>query len=275
MPIWMTFRDVYFENTGKIIFRDMDMSRISLLSIDLSKVEFEKVRWWNYKGAFMTIDALALLVGTNLKFAKSYIKAVQVQQKNTRFFLKRELEAWDIALENVLQELRSLRDWYMKKRRYEEAAKFYIAEVEVRRLAGPEAEKRHVDWPPKGRLDRLKERAGSWLEKRLLWLYRATCLYGESLARPVAWLLAIWLLFGLIYALSGLVAAPGLATALQLLAEGLVFSGSVIVLMLLLRAAPVVAAWGYIAWAESALALLIYAVFLPTIMRRIWRLVKA
>lgn len=73
MPIWMTFRDVYFENTGKIIFRDMDMSRISLLSIDLSKVEFEKVRWWNYKGAFMTIDALALLVGTNLKFAKSYI----------------------------------------------------------------------------------------------------------------------------------------------------------------------------------------------------------
>jgi len=37
----------------------------------------------------------------------------------------------------------------------------------------------------------------------------------------------------------------------------------------------VVAAWGYIAWAESALALLIYAVFLPTIMRRIWRLVRA
>jgi len=53
------------------------------------------------------------------------------------------------------------------------------------------------------------------------------------------------------------------------------FGGSVVVLMLLFRAAPVVAAWGYIAWAESALALLIYAVFLPTIMRRIWRLVKA
>jgi len=49
----------------------------------------------------------------------------------------------------------------------------------------------------------------------------------------------------------------------------------VIALMLLFRAAPDVAAWGYIAWAEGALALLIYAVFMPTIMRRIWRLVKA
>ena len=91
----------------------------------------------------------------------------------------------------------------------------------------------------------------------------------------MAWLLAIWLLLGLIYALSGLIAAPGLATALQLLAEGLVFSGSVIALMLPFRAASVVAAWGYIAWAEGALALLIYAVLMPTAMRRIWRLVKA
>ena len=194
----------------------------------------------------------------------------------------RDISSWarelkrdrDIALENVLQELRDLKEWHIARRRYEEAAKFHIAEMDVRRLAGRE-EERHVAWPPRGFWRRLKERVSAWMERRLLWLYRATCLYGESLARPVAWLFAIWLLFGLIYALSGLIAAPGLATALRLLAEGLAFSGSVIVLMLLLRAAPVVAAWGYIAWAEGALALLIYAVFLPTIMRRIWRLVRA
>ncbi len=270
----VVFKRIRFGARGKIIFLKTDMSRVSLLFVDLSRVEFRGVRWWNNNEAFMTVDAMVFLLKTNRKLANKYKRlAVRFNEKVLDDIALPDDP--DITLENILQELRDLRDWHIAKKRYEEAAKFYIAEMEVRRLAGPEAEKRHVAWPPRGLLDRLKERAGFWLEKRLLWLYRATCLYGESLARPVAWLLAIWLLFGFVYAFSGLIAAPGLATALQLLAEGLVFSGSVIVLMLLLRAAPVVAAWGYIAWAEGALALLIYAVLVPTIMRRIWRLVKA
>jgi len=339
VPKRVIFREVAFGERGQILFEETDMSRVSLLFTDLSQVEFRRVRWWDYGGSFMILDALILLARTNKGLARRYREMARKQiaefeealsrgevpeaLERLWHYLRDEIEvsirreakskgqdvsyeelfrmaeevatsklrglvsSWardidskelerdeDIALENVLQELRDLKDWHIARRRYEEAAKFHIAEMEVRRLAGRE-EERHVAWPPKSRWRRLKERVSAWMEKRLLWLYRTTCLYGESLARPVAWLLAIWLLFGLIYALSGLIAAPGLATALQLLAEGLAFSGSVIALMLLFRAAPDVAAWSYIAWAEGALALLIYAVFLPTIMRRIWRLVKA
>jgi len=278
----LCLRYIVFDGGGKLIFSKTNMDRVSFMFADLSRVEFWDVRWWEYKGSFMPIDAMIVLIKTNDKIARQYKEMARkdIRDREERHLtpqseLLRLPDDPDLTLENVLQEIRLLKNLAISMGRYEEAAKFHIAEMEVRRLAGPEAKERHVEWPPKGRLDRLRERAGSWLERRLLWLYKATCLYGESLARPVAWLLAIWLLFGFIYAFSGLIAVPGLATALQLLAEGLAFSGSVVVLMLLLRAAPVVAAWGYIAWAEGALALLIYAVFLPTIMRRIWRLVRA
>jgi len=339
----LVFRDITFEGKGKIVFMGVDMSRVSLMFVDLSRVEFRNVRWWSYGEAFMTIDAVALLAKTNEGFARRYArkarrwldrllvsldrgvvpevleyweeeirKAVEEElrqkkpkgtswsefeeqvkeeiKRETLTRLKDEVRSWrnqrltpspddpDLTLENVLQELRNLKEWHISRGRYEEAARFHVAEMDVRRLMGRERE-RHLVWPPKGLWGRLKDRVSAWVEKRLLWLYRALCLYGESVARPFLWLVLLWLAFGLLYAFSGLAATglaatPELAALLQLLADGLAFSASVIALMLLVRAPPVVAAWGYMAWAEAALALLIYVVLAPTLMRRIWRLVR-
>jgi len=345
LKLRLIFRDVIFKGEGKMVFRNVDMSRVSLMFVDLSHVEFRDVRWWNYGDAFMTVDAVVLLAKANKNFAGKYIKEVRRELKRllislnkgvvpgvlmyqkedmyeivkeelkqrgsesisedefeeqvwreTMARLKNVVKSWgdkkllipddpDLTLENVLQELRNLKEWHIACGRYEEAAKFHIAEMDVRRLVGQERE-RHLIWPPRGLWGELKERVSSWVEKRLLWLYRVLCLYGESVARPFLWLILIWLTFGLIYAFSGLAAmpfshpslAPGshlLAIFLRLLIEGLVFSASVITLMLLVRAPPVIATWGYLAWAEAAFVLFIYAVLAPTLTRRIWRLVRA
>lgn len=308
------------------------MHRISLMDTDLSYVEFKNVDWWEFKGAYMTIDQAVLLVAENEKFARKYYEwAVDSSSTGLLAGLLREVLAWlraalwrlvllprlllklvrsirrakreavermerwrrnvqgamtalrlrigagafivvprSITLDNVLQELRNLRDWHDRKMRYEEGGRFFISEMDTKRLVGPRAAQQGAKG---GRLKRF----AFWLERLIITLYRWLCLYGESMARPLIGILLALFAFAIFYALfppsvlTGLPGFPGLfSSPLQLLAS--LYKGFELSLSALLQVPPPTFEASIVA--ERALSVLLMGSFLTALKRKLERRVR-
>ena len=210
------FDGLRFGPKGRLIFDGTDMSRVSFMFTDLSQhVEFRNVRWWEYEGAYVLADQILLILATNEKYARKYFKRYMKRTGYTwwgwwHMIKDVAFEDARVTLDNVLQEIRNLRDWHDKRMRYDEGGKFFISEMDTRRLVG---HKIQIDneraRPVRGKSERLPmnpwnrllNRLAFKTERFILKAYRDLCLYGESVARPIAWMIITVFTFALLYML--------------------------------------------------------------------------
>ena len=112
-----------------------------------------------------------------------------------------------LTLDTVLTELRDLRDWHERRMRYERGGRFFVSEMDTRRLVDQEIRVDNRSRRVRDLGTRLPQsiwgRFKAWLARRAEWtiftFYRALCLYGESMARPLAWLLGTIIAFAPLY----------------------------------------------------------------------------
>ena len=186
----VSFRRVSFEESQKIVFDNLDMSYVSFIDTDVSRVQFRNVVWREDIGGYMPYDAILLFLAKSRKYRKRYFKnarkfLLETKEKlsegiekirsfddidltvhaivgyGDRFPEKlrellddiintldqfRSFNVWeefilseisrdqDITLENVLSVYRYLRENYDYYLKYEGSGKFFIGEMETKRL---------------------------------------------------------------------------------------------------------------------------------------------
>jgi uncharacterized protein YjbI with pentapeptide repeats len=203
----ITFRECVFENLASATLRG-SMGCVSLLDVDLSKIEFIDENW----------DARTDLIEPEKpkrRWAVLEEYALEAVADNRR------IKGWqeDVTPNRVAQLCRRLRDKYEANRRYAEAGDFFVGEMEILRkyksvprgrwvnnvnVIVRESSKITSPWPFKTYTRASAETAtGIRTAKRsrldpfrlfLLEPYRILALYGESISRPaIASVLVIFL----------------------------------------------------------------------------------
>jgi uncharacterized protein YjbI with pentapeptide repeats len=177
-----SFKYVLFEQPNKITFDDSCLSKVSFADSDITRLRFgDKITWGGKdKDKFTIIEE---------EWLRNKVKE------------RTENEDWheDVSLELVLSVYRNLRENYEFRLRYDDAGKFFIKEMELKRkyrdvpsisdfkfklitlgrkLKGDQTSPPEVTY-------HLEE--NGWLRKHfsLTGLYSHLSRYGESIARPV------------------------------------------------------------------------------------------
>ena len=239
----ISFRRVNFRKQEKVIFDNVDMSKVSFIHTDITRVRFRNTRWSEEAGGYNIYDKQLLLLKRNEKYRKKYFKQALKELKklkNNKKLLEKIIEElyrpkgrdelnrkieehvkeikeflnninnmvvlkefeyeWnqqvikglekedDLTLDNILSIYRMLRENYDYYLKYEESGKFFVGEMDTKRLF------------KKGRYT-IKEKITSQLEETVLTIYRWLCLYGESYIRPIIWILVTIFGFALLRSL--------------------------------------------------------------------------
>ena len=192
------FRRVEFVSPEKIIFENCNLSCVSFIYTDITRVKFRNIKWPNQTGwksngmlnklssRFGKIDVYMLLDDNLFERKKKDIEPNEEDEDD----VVHSLDIFDLTIENVLTLYRMLRENYEYNVDYETAGKFFVGEMEARR-----------------------RNFNSISEKTILELYKILALYGQSYTRPLAFLLiliisfAFWrgLLGGMILFFQGMV----------------------------------------------------------------------
>jgi len=160
------FQHVTFESPNKNIFEVQDMSRVSFVNTDITGIRFGDNVQWGGKGKFQAIE-------------ETWLKDKDKE----------------ITLEGVLSVYRNLRENYELRRRYDDAGKFFIREMELKRKFREVKSKN----PSRG----YKIKKNCWCRRNLFSLtgwYHLMSNYGESLWRPTVAGMTILFLFTFLFA---------------------------------------------------------------------------
>jgi hypothetical protein len=187
---YASFRGAYFEHPERVVFDGIEGKvKISFINADISRVVFRNCSFdflfdeYLFKNREELEEKLEDL-------RQPIIHMVRISDWLILETLSGELEGMlaDLTLDNVLSVIRMLRenfDYYMK---YEESGRLFVKEMDLKR-----------DHMLKGGSGKLK------IAKRIEWLayslYRWTCLYGESISRPLILASAIIIGFGILRAI--------------------------------------------------------------------------
>lgn len=149
------FTYTIFEQPSKVMFDVHDLSQVSFAGSDISKVTFtDRVRWGRKDG---------------LKI---------IEEEWVERYTKKQVQKWDwpIRLDLVLYVYRRLRENYEFKLKFDEAGKFFILEMELKRNYRTVHSKNN---------DIIRK--NNWLRRRfsLSGFYSLVSTYGESIAKPV------------------------------------------------------------------------------------------
>jgi uncharacterized protein YjbI with pentapeptide repeats len=170
------FRDVTFEQQDKVKFDDNDLSRVSFAESDITRIRFgDKITWGKGKDKFTIVE-------------EKWLREKAGGQ--------RKIEAENVTLELVLSVYRNLRENYEFRLRYDDAGKFFIKEMELKRKyrdvliddlkvkVNPLYPKLRLKWDTREFDYRLEENC--WFRKHfsLTGLYYHLSRYGESISRP-------------------------------------------------------------------------------------------
>jgi hypothetical protein len=154
-----SFEKVVFENQEKILFTVKKQSKVSFLNTDITRVRFGEASWGEGRDdRFKVID----------------------EEKFEEFF---EQFPDEVNLGDVKTIYRNLRENYEFRLRYEEAGRFFIREMELKRKY------REVNSEGK-----YKTKRNGWFRRNisLAGLYYHLSRYGESLFRPAIFAAAIF-----------------------------------------------------------------------------------
>jgi uncharacterized protein YjbI with pentapeptide repeats len=150
------FRYTLFEQPNKVTFEDSNLSKVSFADSDITRIRFgDKIRWGG-KDEFTIIEEEWLK-----EKAKEKDKMANVYD--------------NVSLELVLSVYRNLRENYEFRLRYDDAGKFFIKEMELKRKY------RQIE-PGNG----LEIKENGWFRRHfsLTGLYYHLSRYGESISRP-------------------------------------------------------------------------------------------
>jgi len=183
-----SFRGAYFEHPERVVFDGIEgKAKISFINADISRVVFRNCSFDFLYDEYLLKNREEL----EEKLDEEWIThMVGTSEELILETLSRELVGMlaDLTLDNVLSVIRMLRenfDYYMK---YEESGRLFVKEMDLKRA--------HM---LKGGSGKLK------IAKRIEWLayslYRWTCLYGESISRPLILASAIIIGFGILRAI--------------------------------------------------------------------------
>jgi hypothetical protein len=170
------FSYVTFEKPNKIIFESGDMSKVSFVNTDITRVRFsDKVRWsisnkpnwvWDKEECFKVIEE------EWLEKRVSKEKVPNVNEKE-----RKKIEQINIG--DVLSVYRNLRENYEFRLRYDEAGKLFTREMELKR--------KYREVPSQDGSSGTIVKPNCWLRRNLLsltGLYSHLSTYGESILKP-------------------------------------------------------------------------------------------
>ncbi|RLF01405.1 MAG: hypothetical protein DRJ59_06110 [Thermoprotei archaeon] len=170
---YISFRDARFLKPSEVFFDHVYLGRVSFINCNIERVNFKNVIWRKEKGGrYVVFDEELLAIKANPKLIE------ELEQRGVKIDAKVTLWWIDVTLDDVLSVYRRLRENYDYNLRYIESGKFFVSEMEVRRLY------REVG---------TKVIYNDWFRRNLSItnVYKLLCLYGESHIRPIVLMLAV------------------------------------------------------------------------------------
>jgi uncharacterized protein YjbI with pentapeptide repeats len=161
------FNYTLFEQPNKVIFDDSDLSKVSFADSDITRIKFGDKITWGGKDRFTIIEEEWLKAKSQEKNEIDDTKGIKEKHES----LELVLSVKGVSLELVLSVYRNLRENYEFRLRYDDAGKFFIKEMELKR---------------RYRENGLQIRENGWLRRHfsLTGLYYHLSRYGESISRP-------------------------------------------------------------------------------------------
>jgi len=164
------FNYITFEQPNKVTFAKSKLSKVSFRFSDITRIRFDEISWGGSDGR----DEFTIIEEEWLK------EQARREQKGE----KQKVEE-QVSLEDVLSVYRNLRENYEFRLRYEDAGKFFIKEMELKR--------KYRQLKPKGDNSLIPNIKyvliqNGWLRRNfsLNGLYYHFSRYGESIWRPAA-----------------------------------------------------------------------------------------
>ena len=131
------FNYVLFEDGRKIWFEVEDLSNVDFLNTDITRIRFSDRAKWGKKDRFKVIEE---------QWLEDYVKDINLRKKDKKLrektkehypkvivIVPKEYEIEKITLDDVMTVYRNLRENYEFRLRYDEAGKFFINEMELKR----------------------------------------------------------------------------------------------------------------------------------------------
>jgi uncharacterized protein YjbI with pentapeptide repeats len=152
------FRYTLFEQQNKVVFDNSILAKVSFADSDITKIRFgDKIRWGG-KDKFMIMDEEEL-------------------RNKAKGNEKKETNDEENSMELVLSVYRNLRENYEFRLRYDDAGKFFVKEMELKRKF------REIETE-----NGTEIKANCWFRRHfsLTGLYYHLSNYGESISKPAA-----------------------------------------------------------------------------------------
>ena len=201
---FISFRDARFLKPSEVFFDHVYLGRVSFINCNIERVNFRNVIWEERSGRYVVFDEELLAIKANQKLRE------ELEQRG----LKEEVEVISrsnaITLDNVLSVYRGLRENYDYNLKYIESGRFFVSEMEVRRLyrevitkaKGEHEIRKNMQTKKTTTQKPLKEDKApierkciynNWFRRNfsIINAYRLLCLYGESHIRPIVWALIV------------------------------------------------------------------------------------
>jgi len=168
----ISFMYARFLEPSEVFFDGVYLGRVSFINSDIERANFRNVIWKKEDDRYVVFDEELLAIKANQKLRE------ELKQRG----LKKEVEKIStnpfITLDNVLSVYRRLRENYDYNLKYIESGKFFVSEMEVRRLyreVGTEVV------------------YNNWFRRNLSItnVYKLLCLYGEDHIRPIVFMITV------------------------------------------------------------------------------------
>jgi uncharacterized protein YjbI with pentapeptide repeats len=170
----LSFAQVFFKEKDQIIFNG-DLSRVSFASTDITRVQFgDKVVWGRNQINSGTTEPEDGNNNTHNK--ERFDFKIYDERRIEESVAITDAHITTNSLETVIAEYRNLRENYEYYLRYEEAGKFFIREMELRR---------NYSQPLSTSTESISKRNIFARNLGLIGLYRLVCDYGESIRKPL------------------------------------------------------------------------------------------
>jgi Pentapeptide repeats (9 copies) len=184
------FNYMIFEEPNKVLFEESDLSKVSFAGTDITRIRFgDKIRW--SKDGFTIVEEEWLREQTEKKQKEK-------EEEKEEEKVKEKIER--VSLELVLSVYRNLRENYEFRLRYDDAGKFFIKEMELKRKYRTVRSKNGKDPKENGKDPKVKK--NDWFRRNLFsltGLYYNLFVYGEDLKRPALMLLLPLLIVSTVY----------------------------------------------------------------------------
>ncbi|RLE88160.1 MAG: hypothetical protein DRJ49_05405, partial [Thermoprotei archaeon] len=213
---YILFRNAYFENQKNVIFDNVDMSKVSFIDTDITRIKFRNVKWEEYDNRYILYcEKLLILKNDGYYRYRHIVRALNRLKRlrsNEEELRKRIEELYKLSderlsekIHEIIEEIdhalkKSVKEW--DRELLERIESQSIDEILSMYRALRENYEYYLRYETAGKffiseMEMMKcSRRG--IERAVLTLYKCLCLYGESCTRPIIWSVLIIVLFALV-----------------------------------------------------------------------------